>query len=438
MKVDLDPQVERMLDFVSPRTGLITSLTRAPRSADEPSQAILYHAQLANFDFKKPEPNERATAGKGLTESEAIGGAIGEAIERYCAYHPAVGRILRTKRSQLDGPSVGPDEFVLYTAEQYARTNFPYAEWKDENELGWIRARELPSGKDVWVPACLVYLNYAGVDGEDSYCAPTSNGLAAGPDLDHAILGGLNELAERDGFLAFWMNRLAAPEVEIGGTFARSVRKHYQRFGVELRVFNLTTDLPAYVMMAVALGDGQRDPAVLVGLGAHLDPSIAMRKAIFEICQIRPGESRRYREENAGRNLKQYSDVRTLHDHSAYLMPPERLGEMAFLLENGKLQKLSELENRSNGDLKKDGQTAVEGLNRAGCRVAYVDITTADVQPYDIRVVRTLATQLQPMHFGYGEERLGGRRLFQLPRVLGYTNQDTTERDLNPCPHPLA
>jgi ribosomal protein S12 methylthiotransferase accessory factor len=54
-----------------------------------------------------------------------------------------------------------------------------------------------------------------------------------------------------------------------------------------------------------------------------------------------------------------------------------------------------------------------------------------------MRVVRTIATGLQPIHFGYGEERLGGKRIFQLPRILGYASMDSDESTLNRCPHPL-
>ncbi len=434
----LSPQVEGLLDLVSPRTGVIKSLTRVRRGADEPPGTVIYHAQLSNFDFKKTGSDERMTAGKGLTDSEAIGGAIGEAIERYCAYHPDSKRIVRAKRAGLDGPSIGPEDLVLYSAEQCGRPGFPYLQWNSDAETGWVRAVNLPQGEPIWVPAFLVYLNYTGPDGADSYCAPTSNGLAAGPDLDRAILAGLYELAERDGFLAHWMHRLPAPEVEFEGGFAGAIRSHYRRFGVETKVFNLTTDLPMSVMMAVSLGDGKRDPAVLVGLGCHLDPEVAARKSLFEIGQIRPGEVRRFREQNAGQKLKQYSDIRTLHDHSAYLMEADRIHEMAFLLENGRKQKLTDLPNRSSGNPESDLATAVAGLERTGSRVAFVDLTTDDVRPYGIRVVRALAEQLQPMHFGFGEERLGGRRLFELPRILGYRKDVATPAGLNPCPHPLA
>jgi ribosomal protein S12 methylthiotransferase accessory factor len=76
-------------------------------------------------------------------------------------------------------------------------------------------------------------------------------------------------------------------------------------------------------------------------------------------------------------------------------------------------------------------------LQNAGCRVLYADLTTPDLVAYPIRVVRTLATGLQPIHFGYGEERLGGKRVYQLPRALGYSTSDRDEASFNPCPHPL-
>jgi ribosomal protein S12 methylthiotransferase accessory factor len=431
--------VERLLDLVSPRTGLIKSLNPVTRGADEPSPPYLYHARLANFDFRNVEPTERVAAGKGLTRGEAIGGAIGEAVERYCAYHVNARTIRRARQAALNVPAIGPGELVMYSPAQCAAANFPYPPWNDDNEIGWTAAHELPGGREILVPAFLVYMNYSGPSAEDSYCAPTSNGLAAGPDLDHAILGGLCELAERDGFLLHWMNRLPAPEVEFGDDGpAGDIRRHYRRFGIRTHVFNISTGLPMYAMMAVSLGDGRRDPAVLVGLGCHLDPAKAVLKALFEICQVRPSEARRFRHDQAGRNLRGYSDVKTLHDHSAFLMLPERLHEMAFFLESGNKQKLADLENRSAGNTERDLARAVEGLTQAGCRVAYADLTTADVRPFNIRVVRTLVTSLQPMHFGWGEERLGGARLFDAARKLGYASETRTAKDLNPCPHPLA
>ena len=66
------------------------------------------------------------------------------------------------------------------------------------------------------------------------------------------------------------------------------------------------------------------------------------------------------------------------------------------------------------------------------------DLTTPDLAGYELKVVRGLATGLQPIHFGWGQERLGGRRLFELPQKLGFATRPLHENELNPLQHPLA
>ena len=431
----------RPLDLVSPRVGIIRSLARVSRGVDEPSPPILYHAQLAHYDFRRRTGLERGAAGKGLTEEQAVASAIGEACERYCAHHAGVRPIRRAKRADLDGAAITPADCVLYADSQYGRTDFPYAPWNAQTETGWVAGEERPGGDAVWLPASLVYMNYAGDENQDAFTPPTSNGLAAGPDLESAALAGLCELAERDAFLIYWMNRLPAVEVQFEGGLAASIRDHYRRFQTETRVFHLDTGLPLYVMMAVSLSADSRAPAAIVGLGCHLDPGAAATRALFEICQVRPGEVRKYRDDPPTARLTAYRDVKTLEDHSAWFTIHEHLGELAFLLDDrgtGRVVKVQDMATFSRGFVAADLDVVVDGLVRAGCRVGIIDITTPDVGSCGIRVVRTFATGLQPIHFGFGEERLGGRRLFELPSTLGFGAHHRTEADLNPCPHPLA
>ena len=70
--------------------------------------------------------------------------------------------------------------------------------------------------------------------------------------------------------------------------------------------------------------------------------------------------------------------------------------------------------------------------------MAYADLTMADIVDFGMCVVRAIATGLQPMHFGFGQERLGGRRLYDVPKAMGYATEVRSETDLNLCPHPPA
>ena len=430
----------RLLEMVGERVGVIRSLTFPTRGADEPNPPLICQAILSHFDYRRADAPHRVAGGKGRTEAEAMAGAIGEALERYCGSQIDAGRLRRAPYSALGENAIAPPEFVLYSEAQYKARDFPYRRWSPDGEISWITGREMPDGAAVLVPAALVYMTRPPEPGENFVDTANSNGMAAAADLETAALSGLYELVERDAFLIHWMNRLSAPEVEYpdGCGLAGSIRAHYARFGVELRVFDISTDLLPCVMMAVALDPSGHGPSALVGLGCHLDPGIALLKASMEVCQVRPGHVRQYRGRRPDDRLSRYSDVRTMEDHSRFAAQPENLTEFDFLLRSGRREKLADAPSRSGGSGASDLALCTAALRAAGCRPVVVDLTTEDVADYGLAVVRTLATGLQPMHFGHRQERLGGTRLFETPYRMGLAPGPRAEEDLNSCPHPLA
>jgi ribosomal protein S12 methylthiotransferase accessory factor len=429
----------RRLELVSDRVGLVRSLTPVQRGAEEPRPPYVMQATLSHFDFKSAPLRDRLASGKGETEEAATASALGEAIEHYCASHPDLAAARRAAFSALSGSAVSPADCVLYSESQYRRPGWPYARFDPEVPIAWTAMRELAGGETVWAASSLVYLSWPAAAAE-VFCPATSNGLAAGPDLPSAIFAGLCELIERDAFLITWMNRLPAPELDWSGAggVEDSILRHYARFGIEVRVFALPSEMAVPVMMAVAGDRSGNGPAAVVGLGCHPRPRTALRKALFELCQVRPGETHRFLRNRAHERLRAYEDVRHLEDHSAFLSAPQRRGEFAFLFDNGASVHLTELPDAGGATPEEDLARIGDALAAAGCRALYAELTTPDVADYGFRVVRTLAPGLQPMHFGYGEERLGSRRLFETPALLGYRAGPASEADLNPCPHPLA
>jgi ribosomal protein S12 methylthiotransferase accessory factor len=429
-----------MLELVSERVGIVRNISQVARGLEEPKPPVVYQAVLANFDMRKGDPLERSAAGKGETESQAIAGALGEAVERYCSSLFDAGSFLRSTIPEIPSHAIHPAECVLYSEDQYAQKNFPYVRPNEETKYAWVTAQELTAGREVYLPASLVYLSYVGDRENELFTPPTSNGLAAGPDLTRAVLSAIYEVVERDAFLMTWMNRLPAPIVDYrsAGGLMESIRTHYGRFGIEAQVFNLTTDIPIYVMMCLAIDRSRKGPAAVAGLGTGLDPRTAVEKALMEVCQVRPGEVLRFIQRVPKDKLTSYEQVESLQDHSGFFFDVERLDELSFLLGSGRTQSIEALPDLSQGSPEADVDRCVEALRGAGSRVAYVDLTTPDVKDFGVRVARVVATQLQPIHFGHGQERLGGRRLFELPRVLGHDERNREPSDLNPCPHPLA
>jgi ribosomal protein S12 methylthiotransferase accessory factor len=428
-----------LADLISPRTGIIRNITRVSRGTEEPSVPVVWQCVLSQFDYRTAKQSERMTAGKGETEREAMLGAIGEALERYCSYQHDASAVFTATAAELGAAAIRPADFVLYSDRQYATPGFNYARPGDETPIGWIRAVELPNRTEAFAPSSLIHLYFDVAGPNGFFCPPTSNGLAAGPSLNAAILGGLYELIERDAFLVCWMNRLPARRVDdssLGGV-AASITAHYARFGVEAHVFDITTDIPVTAMMALAVDRSGDGPAVVVGLGCHLKPAVALTKALMEVCQVRPSQSLKFAKDHPAESIKRYQDVKTLEDHASFAGISAHLHEFDFLLSQGHSWALADVPDRSSGDTSIDLETVIHALRAAGCRVGYVDLTTPDVAPYDVRVVRAIATGLQPIHFGFGEERLGGRRLFETPARMGHGPERRREDDLNPCPHPL-
>lgn len=405
--------VRPLTDLVSARTGLVRVVVPFSRACTEPDPPRIFNATLSHFDFRRAAPIERAATGKGATDEEARSAAIAEAVERYCGWNGRVESFQRAAYDEIQGDSISPREFGLYTEQQYQLASFPYRPFDPSRPMAWVRGVELPTRREVWLPAQLVYLNFL----DDLLAPPDSTGMAAGPDLDSAVLAGIYEAIERDSFTLTWLARQPAARADaaVSGALERSIIRHYARSGVEILLYRLPSVIPVAVMMAVAIERTGTGPAAVVGLGCHLNPSVAARKALFEVCQVRPGVSM-----ESGRRLRGPADVRSLEDHAAYYALPERLSEFSFLDSD----EIADCTDRSTGSVAGDIAFCIEALAQQGCRTFYVDITAPELEEFPIRVARVIVTGLQPIHFGYGMERLGGRRA---PR-----------ENLNPAPHPLA
>lgn len=430
------------LDLVSSRCGLLTNLSQPPRGAEEPRPPFLVTGQLARHLFRSGRDEQTVVAGIGETIAQATASALGEAVERSAALlvDETALRLASYQELVVAGEAiVDPRRFVLYDDAYYARPDARWPRFDPSRPIHWSRATALGSGASCYVPASLVYLD-GGRFATEAWCDMTSNGLAAGPTPARARVSGLYELIERDAFLTNWLWRLPAPEIDLrstSGIVAHAVR-HYRRFGVAVRAYRLLTDLPASVVLSLALDATGHGPAAFIGLGCHADPVRALEKAVLETCQGRPSEShRRRRDDTPVPGCPE--EVRDLFDHSRYFAEPDRLPELAFWLdrEPGRTVTLGPLA-APHPDPEAELARLVAGLAAVGVETFAVDVTTPDVAPYGYHVVRTLATALQPMHFGFGEERLGSDRLFDLPRRLGLRPDHASRGELNRCPHPLA
>lgn len=364
-------------------------------------------------------------SGKGITEVDAMIGAAGEAIERYSASRYRKSDLHLAATTEMREDFVDPRRLCLYSDEQYEQPNFPFSRFDEAQPIHWTRGWWFGSGQPVWVPALPAYFNFEACHHE-YFCQVSSNGLAAGADLDDAAMRALFELLERDAFMLTWLCQLPARRIVVDDSIEPAVLeviRQLNRRGAEVELYLLDgtgVEIPA--VMCLALGDGQTLPAVSVALSCHLDPRVAVKKAVLEQGHVGP-----YLTSKLGSHHVPQTplEVETLEDHAAYYFTPERLPIFDFI-------RRSERPPVNLGDLPACDDVSVAAcsarLEQAGVKVAVVDVTSPDLRNSPFRVARAVGLDVQPIHFGERYRRLRNSRLETL----------SGGRPLNPHPHPLA
>ncbi len=385
---------------------------------------IVGTAILAGYTEGEPPlvPEPMVGSGKGLSEVDALVGAVGEAIERYSAARYRRSDLLVAPYTEIADEAFDPRRLCLYAESQYQEPDFPFARFDPEQPIHWVRGFWLDDRSPVWVPALPSFFNFQ-VGPLEYFCQVSSNGLAAGASVEDAALRALFELIERDAMMLTWMCRLPVRKIAIDGsldTGAREVVRLLGEHGIEVELVLLDAGIGIPTVVCLGFGDGAITPAVSTALACHPDPRVAARKAILEQAHVQPYLCRILREAKIPASP---DEVLTLDDHALYYVPAERRTPVDFLRGEGDPVPLGDL---PVGELSIDA--CVQQLSTAGLRTAIVDVTSPDVLHSPFRVARALGTDMQPIHFGERFRRLGNPRLTEL---LG-------GRELNPHPHPVA
>lgn len=236
-------------------------------------------------------PHSRSVSvsqGKGISHEAARASGVMEAIELWHAERITAPLLLR-RWADLRGTARVVDVGRLPTvADSRFRPDLP---------LLWIAGRDLFTGEECWVPYECVSMDATVPAPPGSGCfLSTSNGLASGNDVLEALEHALCEVVERDA-TALWRvggaealrrtlvdwHDCADPELQQAEALCR-------RAGVRVLAWDLTSDVgvPAFASLISEPETGaayQRSAAV--GYGCHLDPSVALLRAVTEAVQSR-------------------------------------------------------------------------------------------------------------------------------------------------------
>lgn len=224
-------------------------------------------------------------AGKGFSLEAATASAAMECIERYSAETLELEQIQGSYDEVAARHDMIPAERLPLAKHAMFRTS-----WRLRWSLGW----DLIGEREVAAPSLIV-----GMDGhtnphELNPFQSGSNGLSSGNSLLEALNGGLLELIERDAVACHRYRQesrgIDIPRVRLETVRHAAVRELLDRFAaaaVSVVMFDCTVDTRIPVYMAYVYEQHSRHIGIYRGYGAHLDPAIAMIRALTEAVQGR-------------------------------------------------------------------------------------------------------------------------------------------------------
>ena len=212
--------------------------------------------------------------GKGANDIQAKVSACMEAIERFSA-----GYNKDKVKEKADNP-INIEDLIL---PQYA----------DKNVKEWVEGIDIINNEVVDVPADGVFYPTKG-----KLFRGNTNGLASGNNLDEAILHATLEVIERDAWSLADLSRKIPTKInpeDAKNPLIHELIEKFESAGVKIILKDLTSEFEIPVVAAVC-DDLSKNPLMLcVGVGCHLNPEIAILRALTEVAQSRVSQLHGFR-----------------------------------------------------------------------------------------------------------------------------------------------
>jgi ribosomal protein S12 methylthiotransferase accessory factor len=431
--------------FVDPLAGLIHSV-QVDYSGTTVNATAAIHI---GADEGGPARDFAATgSGRSLDRDSSVTVAILEALERYAGLTADLGKrtVVRASYRELPEPEAVDPRTLGLPRPELLPTSDGYVEYHPDLPMPWVWGWSFRRARPVLVPETIGYY-YRRQGPQIAY--ECSSGCALGSCLEEAILHGIFEVAERDGFLLTWYARLPVPQIDwrtVPDPVTRLLAARLEATtGDRLHLLNTTMPegVPSIAAMVVDESDRPGYAKAFFGGGAHLSPDLAIRSAVREVAlsdgrsPLPAAEAERARAMLADPDL-----VTELEHHGWVYYLPESWPRLAFL-RHGPVVSLAEAfppghRPALSQDLAEDLRYAVERYLRGGLDVVVVDQTIPEHRAAGLACTKVVIPGTLPMTFGHRHRRAAGiPRLHTTPVLLGYRSEPLPVGEINPHPHPF-
>lgn len=222
--------------------------------------------------------------GKGFTRNAALASAAMECFERHAGENTPLQRFTASY-AELDEAARIPIEQLPLSRNSLFAPGLPES---------WVMAEDLMGGAPTAVPTVMAALER--FRHKRSSTLPfhfSSNGLNSGNTGSEALIGGLYEVIERDATTCTkvsWQHGVPMRRVDLETATSPDIHALVDRAraaGVEVVVVDCTVDTQVPTFSAYLCDVGNPSIGLYHGYGTHLDPQVAVIRAICEAAQGR-------------------------------------------------------------------------------------------------------------------------------------------------------
>ena len=329
--------------------------------------------------------------GKGITKDHAKASAMMEGFERYSAEKKDADETIIATTDEI----AEKGEFI-----ELKSLNLPQKFEKEDTstlQLEWSLAHDLISGDDYYVPSNAVFHPYNPQSNVQSLFKSNTNGLASGNVLEEAILHGIFEVIERDAWSIFELTHKNYVQINLDSIQSDLINETIDKFeseGIKIKLMDFTADIKIPTIAASADDTVTRDAGLLtLGMGTHLDPEVAILRALTEVAQSRATQINGAREDT----------VRADFAGEAGYERMKRINKYYFRQEEHQVN-LEDIENKSTTSINKDMEIVKNELIANDIsKVLYTDLTRPEL---DVSVVRVIIPEMElyaldPSRAGY-------------------------------------
>lgn len=402
--------LERIL---SPVSGLVAGVVSHSKPGADVNR--IFRAWFGKTTYRAGLPRTeqlfQTTLGKGISAAQSRVSAVSESLERLASNYHGDEPVIRARANELPGRSFLPAALAPYSERQYRAFQqagdplqtalHAMAPASPDAVLCWTPSWSLTRSEPCFVPFTWCYANTPYDD--DPRCRFFHNGGAAGNCLEEAILQGFFELVERDAVAVWWYNRLRRPAVNMGSLPEGLVRQLAATVGMDSDYWVLDVTHDFQVPVFVAVSRERATGRLCLGFGAHLDPHLALRRALTELCQIR--------------------EIRNQH---AAPFDFDAIRPEDYLLPDADQEPvtLDAYATPSTSDIADDVRTCVLRAGDLGLEVLVLDYSRPDFPLRTAKVIVPGTCHIFPYR--------GAARLYEVPVRMGWRGSPLDEADLNP------